>query len=477
MHVGNFRTAMYAYFFAQKNNGDFILRIEDTDQKRYVRDALEKLIDILKWSGFDYSEGVYVEKGKITQKGQYGPYIQSERLDIYIKYAGELIKNKKAYYCFCAPERLEKMRSRQIAEKKAPMYDGYCLKLSEKEIKQKLESGEKYVVRQKISADGFTEFNDMVRGMLKFENKLLDDQILIKSDGYPTYNFANVVDDYLMEISHVIRGEEFLSSTPKFIQLYDNFGWKKPQFAHLPLILNPDRTKLSKRQGDVSVEDYVDKGYLKEAIINFIAFLGWNPGKGSEKEIFSIEELIKEFDLKNVNKAGAVFDLKKLDWMNAQYIKKLSIGRLYELSKNFFERKEFYQSASEEKKSENYLKKVLEIERERLTKLSEAGESNKFFFKDIQYDKNLLRWKNMTDEEIKNNLKKAVNILESISEENWNRKNLEKTLLEAAGEKKGEFLWPLRVALTGEQKSPPPFEVAWVLGKKESLRRISRHLT
>lgn len=476
MHIGNFRTALYTYLFAKKHGGDFILRIEDTDQKRYVQDALEKLIQIMAWAGFKYSEGVYIENGEVIQKGDFGPYIQSERLDIYKKYAQELVEKGQAYYCFCTTERLEKMRAEQIEKKQAPMYDRCCLKLSADEIKNKMEASEKYVIRQKINTEGVTEFEDIIRGKVKFENKLLDDQVLLKSDGYPTYNFANVVDDNLMRISHILRGEEYISSTPKYIQLYQNFGWEVPQFAHLPLLLNPDKTKLSKRQGDVAVEDYIQKGYLKEAIINFVALLGWNPGEGSTREIFSISELIENFDLKKVHKAGAIFDLKKLDWLNSQYIKKLSIGELYELSKKYFAQKDFYKNASDDKKTEEYVKKVLTIEQERLMNFSGAGESNKFFFQDIEYDKELLRWKNMGDEDLKNNLEKSKNILENISEDDWTKENLEKNLFEAAGDNKGNLLWPLRAALTGEQKSPSPFEVAWVLGRNETLNRIKKAL-
>lgn len=502
MHIGNFRTALYAYIFARQNKGDFILRVEDTDQKRFVPDAVEKIIKILEWAGFTCDEGIF-SKGdrgstslprrqaglnqngpkrlnlfesknykRIVEVGDYGPYIQSERLEIYKKYAEELVKSSKAYYCFCSPERLEKMRAEQTAAKQAPMYDRCCLKLSADEIKKKLENGEKYVIRQKINVEGITKFEDIIRGKVKFENKLLDDQVLLKSDGYPTYNFANVIDDHLMEISHIIRGEEFISSTPKFIQLYDNFGWDKPKFAHLPLLLNTDRTKLSKRQGDVSIEDYIKKGYLKDAIINFVALLGWNPGKGETQEIFTMDELIRKFDLKKVHKGGAIFDLAKLDWINAQYIKKLTVDELCELSKEFFEQKDFYLNAAEERKTENYLKKVLAVEQERLVNLSGVGESHKFFFREPVYEKELLRWKKMSDGDLKIYLEKAKIILENISDASWTKENLEKILLKEAGDKRGEFLWPLRVSLTGEQKSPPPYEVVWVLGENETLRRI-----
>jgi len=368
------------------------------------------------------------------------------------------------------------MRDLQTARKKAPMYDRTCLKLSKEEVAEKLKNGEPYVIRQKINTEGFTEFDDLIRGKVKIKNDLLDDQVLLKSDGYPTYNFANVVDDHLMGITHVMRGEEYISSTPKYTQLYQNFGWIEPKIAHLPLILNLDKTKLSKRQGDVAVEDYIQKGYLKEAIINFVALLGWNPGEGSTQEIFSLEELISEFDLKKVHKAGAVFDLKKLDWINAQYIKKLSIEELYEKSAVFFRQKDFYQNAPEEKKSEAHLKKVLTIEQDRLENLSQVGENNRFFFQDIQYSKELLRWKKMSDEDLKKSLEKSKAVLEKITETDWTKENLEKNLLEVAGEKRGDLLWPLRAALTGAQKSPSPFECAWVLGQGETLKRIGQAL-
>lgn len=476
MHIGNFRSALYAYIFAKQNEGDFILRIEDTDKKRYVKDALENLIKTLNWAGLDYNEGVYIENEKVIQKGDFGPYIQSERLDIYKKYALELVKNGKAYYCFCTEERLEEMRKMQIKSGRAPMYDRKCLNLTKEEIDKKLANKEEFVIRQKIDTAGFTEYEDMIRGKIKIKNDMLDDQILLKSDGYPTYNFANVIDDHLMEITHVIRGEEYISSTPKYIQLYKNFGWEVPFFAHLPLLLNPDRTKLSKRQGDVSVEDYIKKGYLRDAIINFVAFLGWNPGQGSEEEFFNLDQLVKKFDLKKVHKSGAIFDLKKLDWINGHYIKNLSVDELYKLALPYFEQKDFYKSTSEDKKTEEYLKKVLEIEKERLNNLSEVGENNKFFFKEINYNKNLLLWKNMTDEELKISLNKSKEALNNISNQDWTKDNIEKILLEIAKDKRGELLWPLRACLTGEKKSPSPFEVAFVLGRGETLKRLDQAL-
>lgn len=479
MHVGNFRTALYTYLFAKKHQGTFILRIEDTDQKRYIQDALEKLIHLIGWAGFEYSEGVYIEDGKVIQRGDVGPYIQSERLDLYKEYAEQLVQNGTAYHCFCTPERLEEMRTELAAQKKPPMYDRRCLSLSSAEIEGKLAAGEASVIRQKINTEGATKYDDLVRGTVEIKNEILDDQVLMKSDGYPTYNFANVVDDHLMGITHVIRGEEYISSTPKYIQLYQNFNWEVPFFAHLPLLLNPDKSKLSKRQGDVAVEDYIAKGYLKEALINFVALLGWNPGKGTTQEIFSLEELVSIFDLAQVHKGGAVFDLKKLDWMNASYIKKLSIDELYALSLEggFFE-KDLIQNASSEMKSEAYLKKVLTVEKERLVRLVDIGEMNPFFFEEeIAYDPTLLHWKQNTSEMTEESLKKAADLFSHLDANIFESKDeLEKALLEEAGEKRGDFLSPLRVALTGAERSPSPAEVAWVLGKKTCLIRLEKAL-
>ena len=498
LHVGGLRTALYNYLFAKKTGGDFILRIEDTDRSRYVEGAVEKLISSLEWAELFYNEGVYTNKiigdDKTTvaqsttypntfEVGEFGPYVQSERLELYEKYAQQLVKEGKAYYCFCEPERLEKMRDQQQNDKKAPMYDRYCLQnMTEEQINEKLKENCPATIRLKVPRSEEIVFEDMVRGKVSFNTNNIDDQILLKSDGFPTYHLASVVDDHLMKITHVLRAEEWLPSTPKHILLYKAFGWEMPIFAHLPQLLSVDKKKLSKRMGDVAVEDYINKGYLKEAIINFVALLGWNPGEGSVQEIFSMEELIKKFDLAKVHKAGAVFDIKKLDWINAQYIKKMSVDDIYQNALIYLKQKEFYKNwaqgkrAGDEKAKEEFVKKVLTIEKDRLTKFSEVGENNKFFFQEIKYDKELLRWKKNSDAETKQALETASKVLEKISEADWTLKNLEEKLLETAGEKRGDLLWPLRVALTGEQKSPPPFEVAWVLGKKETLSRIEQAL-
>lgn len=485
MHIGNFRSALYDYLFAKQNNGDFILRIEDTDQSRYVEGSVQRLIETLENMGLNWDEGpkkigenekvqamLSPTYSHIAEFGEFTPYIQSERLDIYKEHVQKLIDKDLAYYCFCSNERLEQMREKQIANKQAPMYDRHCLNLSKEEIEQKLNSGEKYVIRLKVPQNQNIVFEDIVREKVSFNSNTIDDQVLLKSDGFPTYHLANVIDDHQMQISHVIRGEEWLPSTPKHILLYMAFGWEIPQFAHLPLLLNPDKTKLSKRQGDVAVEDYLNKGYLKEALINFVALLGWNPGEGSTEEIFSLDELIKKFSLKKVHKAGAVFDIKKLDWINSQYIKKLPVDEIYEKSIEFLKLKEIYFAAPQERQTPEYVKKVLTIEKERLSKFSEVGDENPYLFLDIKYDTSLLKWKEMTNEDLQNSLNLSKNTLLAIPEEKWELQAIEKDLLNAAGENRGNILWPLRVALTGAQKSPSPFEVAWVLGKNETLKRI-----
>ncbi|MEI7891344.1 MAG: glutamate--tRNA ligase [bacterium] len=489
MHVGNFRTALYNYLFAKKQGGDFLIRIEDTDQTRFVDGAAEQLLESMRFMGLSWTEGNFLKNDPAIKKsqqqteslsypatievGQFGPYAQSERTELYKKYAQQLVAQGKAYYCFCDSKRLEQMREEQQKEKKAPMYDRFCLSnFSAEEVTQKLAENQPAVVRLKIPKDETIEFVDTVRGKVSFSSNTIDDQVLMKSDGFPTYHLANVVDDHLMEITHVIRGEDWLPSTPKHILLYRAFGWEVPEFAHLPLLLNPDRSKLSKRQGDVAVEDYLKKGYLKEAILNFVVMLGWNPGEGSTQEVFSMEELIEKFELTKVHKAGAVFDIKKLDWINAQYIKKLSADELFAEAIPFLKEKEFFKNTLGFMKTDEYLKKVLEIEKQRLVKFSDIGDENKFFFENISYQKEQLKWKESTLDETKSWLEKSKTELEKIDEKNWTLENLEKKLLEAAGEKRGDLLWPLRMALTGAQKSPSPFECAWILGKKEVLRRI-----
>jgi len=487
LHIGGLKTALFCYLIAKKNGGDFILRLEDTDQKRYVEGAVEGMINALEWAGMDYNEGPYIKSEirnpksetiesknypGIVEVGEYGPYIQSERLELYKKYAKQLVKDGQAYYCFCEPPRLEKLRKDQSENKQAPMYDRYCLRNATPEVINKnLKNNCPYTIRLKIP-EGKTKFTDLVYGKIEVDNSTLDDQVLIKSDGFPTYHLAVVVDDHLMKISHVIRGAEWLPSTPKHIILHQALGWEKeiPEFVHMPNMLNKDRKKLSKRKDSVSVEEFRQLGYPKEAILNYILLLGWNPK--TEQEIFTLDEMVEQFDVAKMNRAGGVFDIERLNWISAQHIKKMSVDELYQRSLEFLEQKEFFQNAPAEMKSEDYVKKILVVEQDRLSKFTEIGESNQFFFSDINYDKEILRWKNSDDAATEENLKKSQNILNNIAEEDWTRENLEKLLLKAAGDKKGDLLWPLRAALTGEKKSPSPFECAWVLGKKESSKRL-----
>jgi len=443
------------------------LRVEDTDQSREAAGAVENLLKVLKWAGIEPDEGVCLNSsGKPSERGKFGPYTQSRRLELYQKYAQELVSAGKAYYCFCTPERLEVLRRAQEEAKKPTRYDGLCKKLSAEEIKKRLDRGDKYIIRMKMPENRDIEFTDMIRGKIKVNSNELDEQVLLKADGFPTYHLAHIVDDHLMKTTHVIRGEEWLPSTPKHIILFEYFGWTPPQYAHLPLILNPDKSKLSKRQGDVAVEDYRDKGYLPEALINYVALLGWNPG--TEKEVFSLPELIKEFSFAKVHKAGAVFDVKKLDWMNGEYIKKLPSKKFVQLALPFLEK-----SIGDVKDAE-LAEKVLLLEQERVSKLSEVGESVGFFFSDeLEYAPESLIWKKSDAEGAKKSLESVADELKKYSD--WSRDNLEKSLLKFVKDRgltNGEVLWPLRVALTGLEKSPPPFDVASILGKEKTLERI-----
>lgn len=468
LHIGGLRTALYNFLYARKNKGDYFLRIEDTDQKRLVPGAIERLIKSLEWAGIKHNEGVFIDKeGKIKEVGDFKPYIQSKRLKIYQEYAHKLVEINKAYYCFCTPERLSNLRAIQEKAKLAPAYDKLCLKeVSREAAKRKIADGEKFVIRFDVPEIGETEFEDAVRGKVKFANKNLDDFIILKSDGYPTYHLAHVVDDHLMKTTLVLRGEEWLSSTPKHILLFQAFGWKPPQYGHLCVILNKKtRQKLSKRDGDVSVEDFIKNGYLPEAVVNFIALLGWNPK--TDREIFTLEELVKEFDIEKLNKSGAIFDTDKLDWMNGVYIRKKNIGELVGLCWP-------YLGKYKDRLSDKYLEKIVTVERERMKKLLDIADGVEIYFETPQYDKKLLAWKKMSKEQILQSLERSLEITGKIEEKEWTLEILKNRLMAATNrENRGELLWPLRVALTGKEKSPSPWEVAWVVGKEESTRRIN----
>jgi nondiscriminating glutamyl-tRNA synthetase len=474
LHIGALKTALMDYLFARKNEGVFILRIEDTDRKRFVDGAINRFVEMLEWSGIEVDEGIFIENNKITERGDFGPYTQSKRLTIYKKYIDQLLKQKKAYHCFCTTERLQEMREIQQIQKVPPKYDRKCLQLSDEDIKKKIEAGDKYVIRFKIP-EGTTTFDDLVYGHIEVENDTIDDQIIMKSDGFPTYHLAVVVDDYLMKISHIFRGSEWLPSTPKHVLLYEAFGWNEnmPKFCHMSNILNKNKKKLSKREGSVSVADFRAEGYPKEAIVNFIALLGWNPK--TNQEIFTMDELIEQFDTTKMNKAGGVFDRDRLKWMSKEHIKKMDVDYIYENALPFLKEKDYYKNAPKELQSEEYIKKIITVEQERLETFNDIGEENQFFFKEIeQVDKELLRWKENTDEQTLEVLQKAKSVLEQIEAKDWTRENLEKILMETAGDKRGDFLWPLRASLTAQKRSPSPFDCAWVFGKDESLKRIQK---
>jgi nondiscriminating glutamyl-tRNA synthetase len=468
LHIGGLRTALYNYLYANNKKGDYFLRIEDTDQKRIVPDSISKLIESLDWAGILHTEGVFVsEDGEIVEKGEYGPYIQSKRLEIYQECAHDLVEKGKAYYCFCTPERLDSLRAVQEKSKLAPAYDKLCRKeFSSEEAKKRVASGEKYVVRFDVPETGETEFEDAVRGKISFANKNLDDFVILKSDGYPTYHLAHVVDDHLMKTSLVFRGEEWLPSTPKHILLFQAFGWEVPEYGHLCVILNKNtKKKLSKRDGDVSVEDFMKKGYLPEAVVNFIALLGWNPK--TEQEIFSLSELAEQFDVAKLNRSGAIFDTEKLDWMNGMYIRKKDIKDLAELSRPYLEK-------YEDKLNDEYLKKIVTVERERMQKITDIADGAEIYFETPQYEKKLLIWKKMEESELPDSLQKALEVIGETKENDWSLDNIKNAFMEAADPKnRGALLWPLRVALTGKEKSPSPWEVAWVIGREECLKRIN----
>ncbi|MDD5031873.1 MAG: glutamate--tRNA ligase [Patescibacteria group bacterium] len=483
LHIGSLRTVLFNYLIAKKEKGKLILRIEDTDQKREVAGAVANLIEILDWLGLKFDEGPDIG-------GKFGPYIQSQRLEIYKKYAAELLKKGGAYYCFCSPERLEKMRSDQQKDGEPPHYDRACRDLPEKEVEKRLEAGEKAILRQKMPLAGVIKVKDELRGEIEFKAADLEDQVLIKSDGMPTYQFASVVDDHLMEISHVLRGEEWIPSLPKNILLYKAFGWTPPKFIHLPLTLNKEGGKLSKRQGDVAVEDYRAKGYLPEALLNFSVLLGWSPytkdiSGESQKEILSLEEMIKKFEIKDMRTSGGVFDLTKLDYFNGYYIRQKPLDELAELCLSYLEeaiKKARKQESTplrqgfEGQAKTQYIKKVIALEQERLKKLSDIAEATEFFFADeLKYEPRLLIWKKLSAKEVKKNLEEVYEQLEKIPEKNWTNDSIEDGLIsyiKAKEVKVGDYLWPMRVALTGRQASPSPFDVAEVLGKEESLKRI-----
>lgn len=474
LHIGNLRQALFDYFIAKHYGGQFIFRLEDTDRNRLVPDAAEKLNKIFHDLNIDFDEGP-------IQGGEFGPYIQSERVEIYQEHIKTLLESGKAYYCFCSSERLTALREEQNANKLPPRYDRCCRNLSIEEIEAKLNDNEPFTIRQAMPLEGGVTVHDEIHGDITFKAENLEDHVLIKSDGMPTYQFASVVDDHLMKITHVVRGDEWISSFPKNILLYQAFDWTPPKFIHAPLILNKEGGKLSKRQGDVSVEDFLAKGYLVEALINFCALLGWHP-KG-ELEILSLEQIIEQFKIEDIGTSPAIFDLEKLDYLNGYYIRLKSIDELLNLVKPYLiEAKLLDQKGSDylnnqtgEKISEEQLKLFISLTQDRLRKLSEIGELVDFLFIKPRYETELLKWKQFSNDEIKNNLIDILEKIPKIDASEWNKTDLENlfiTHIKEIDKTNGEYLWPVRVALSGRKASPGPFEIMEALGMEKTKERI-----
>lgn len=472
LHLGSLRTALFAWLVAKQTNGIFTLRIEDTDRAREVPGAAKNIVSTLEWAGIPPDEGVMLdEKGALTEKGAFGPYHQSQRLPIYREHVQKLLESGHAYHCFCTSERLEQMRKLQEQRRQAPMYDRMCVDLPKEEVEERIKKGEKYVIRMKVPREELIEYDDLIYGKLSFKGHTVDDQVLLKSDGFPTYHLAHVVDDHLMETDLVNRGEEWLSSLPKHILLFQFFGWTPPKYAHVPLLLNKDRSKLSKRQNDVAAEDYKAKGYLPEAMMNFLALLGWNPG--TEQEIFSLEELIKAFSLDRVQKSGAIFDLEKLNWVQGQWIRRIKKEEFAERIRPFVADK--YPAAAEDPQFPGRAALV----QERIIFFKDAPEMMKFLYEAPKPTMQLIAnpKQKITPDQVLSILEKIRTVLEAISEKEWNQDSVKSALekeIASSGLKKGQILWPLRAMLTGEEFSPGAYEVAAALGRKETLERLQK---
>ncbi len=461
MHVGNLRTALYAYLIAKHAGGDFILRIEDTDQERFMEEALGIIYRTLQKTGLIHDEGP-------DRDGGVGPYVQSERQaeGIYLSYAKELIEKGEAYYCFCDKERLEGLKE-TVAGKEISIYDKHCLGLSKEEIEEKLAAGIPYVIRQNNPRTGTTVFDDEIYGRIEVDNAELDDMILIKSDGYPTYNFANVVDDHLMGITHIVRGNEYLSSSPKYNRLYEAFGWEVPVYVHCPLITNEDHQKLSKRSGPSSYEELIDQGFLSEAVVNFVALLGWSPS--DNREIFSLQELVEAFDYRHMSKSPAVFDVTKLKWMNGEYLKAMEFEAFYEMAEPYI--KEAVHHAYD-------LRKIAKLVQTRIEVFPDIAGHIDFLEELPEYDADMYTHKKM-----KTNPETSLAVLQEIlpvleAQEDYGNDALYKTITEFVkekGYKNGYVLWPIRTAVSGKQMTPGgATEIMEILGRNESLSRIRK---
>ncbi|OAT88892.1 glutamate--tRNA ligase [Candidatus Arthromitus sp. SFB-turkey] len=457
MHIGNLRTALYTYLIAKKQNGKFILRIEDTDTERYVHGAIDIILDVLKDTGLNYDEGPNIG-------GDFGPYVQSERKHIYEKYAEKLVEQGNAYYCFCKDDRLSKLREEALKNNTVFKYDKHCLNLTKEKIKKKIENGEPYVIRQNNPIEGTTTFNDILYGEITVPNFELEDMILLKTDKMPTYNFANVIDDHLMNITHIVRGKEYLSSAPKYQRLYEAFSWEVPTYIHCPHIMKNETEKLSKRNGDASYNDLIEKGYLSEAIINYIALLGWSPD--SNEEFFTLEELIKNFNYENISKSSSIFDIKKLKWMNSEYIKKMDKEKFHNMAYKYYE--------NIPKQIDKHL--LSEMLQNRIEIFTQIPDIIDFLIELPDYDLSIFEHKKMktTIESSKKVLTEILPIFENTND--YSIENLNSLLNSYISEnsyKNGFVLWPIRCALSGKISSPGgSSELAYLFQKDETLRRI-----
>ena len=485
LHLGTARTALFNWLFARHNQGKFILRIDDSDKKRNKEEWEKDILSGLSWLGLNWDEGPIIsgldsnqlsdqkalelEEGYI---GEYGPYHQSKRLDIYEKYLKKLIDMKLAYPCFCKPEELEAERQAMISAGQVPKYSGRCRSLNEDEVKRKIQNKEKFVIRIKVPEKKIS-FIDIIRGRIKFDLGLIGDFVIAKSLREPLYNFATVIDDYEMRITHIIRGEDHISNTPKQIIIQEYLDLPKVKYAHIPLLLNQDRSKLSKRKNPVSVNYFREEGYLPEALINFLGLLGWHPKE--EQEFLRVDKLIEEFSLDRVQKSPAIFLKQKLDWLNSKHIKNTGEERLASLAKQYID----FSKVSEIKVNadQKYLEDVVSLFKERLTKISEINELSDFFFKKPRYNKNLLLWKDTDAKSTALTLKKIKESLEKINEENWSKDQIENELNSISAPKdKGIVFWPFRVALSGKKASPPGPDIASIVGKEETIERITESI-
>ena len=474
MHVGNLRSALYEFLIARHEGGDFILRIEDTDQERFVEGATEIIYRTLEKVGLTHNEGP-------DKDGGYGPYVQSERMKtgIYMQYARELIEKGEAYYCFCDKERLASLKTEVVEGKEITVYDKHCLSLSREEVEANLTAGKPFVIRQNNPKEGTTTFHDELYGDITVENGEMDDMILIKSDGYPTYNFANVVDDHTMNITHVVRGNEYLSSSPKYTRLYEAFGWEPPKYVHLPLVTDENHKKLAKRGGSTSFEDLIEQGFLAEAVVNFIALLGWSPE--DNREIFTLEELIEAFDYRRISKSPAVYDIVKLRWMNGEYLKAMDFDRFYEMAEPYLKAALLPDDSRKEQGvcfGEAELKKIAAMVKTRIEVFPDITEMVDFFSELPEYDTAMYTHKKM-----KTNAESSLEVLREVlpvleAQEQYDNDSLYGILakyVEEKGCKNGYVMWPVRTAVSGKQTTPAgATEIMEVLGKEESLRRIRR---